>query len=67
MKTVYNEQIMKSYKASMIVFPKVESIPWLGYRGTVHFYQFVGALAGNLDNAIRALPVRHELLLLTLE
>ena len=51
----------------MVVFPKVEGVPWLGDGGAVHFLQFVGALAGNLDDAIWAFPVRHELLLLTFE
>ena len=51
----------------MVVFSKIESIPWLGNWGSVHFCQFVGSLAGNLDYAIWTLPVRHELLLLAFE
>ena len=49
----------------VVIFSEVESVPRLGYRGNVHFCQLVGALAGNLDNAIRTFPVRHELLLFT--
>ena len=51
----------------MVVFPKVEGVPWLGDGSAVHLLQFVGALAGNLDDAVWTFPVRHELLLLTFE
>ena len=51
----------------MVVFSKVKSIPWLGDGGSVHFFQLVGALAGNLDNTVRTFLVRHELMLFTLE
>ena len=40
---------------------------WLGDWGAIHFCKIVGTLAGNFDNAIRALPVGHELLLFAFE